>query len=161
MFWRMHDEESFLGKYILKGMNLAFLPYVLFKRDGGRKEVEASITLHPKINIGFPRNLGNNAMLSSSSIVVSNDQFHWYSMHKTMRNVLLIQLHKNLVYRSYDICLYIPYSTYVKWWCIMWAPTLEFFIKKLHYVDYRWPFFSWSWCVLTLCPNLIILAWAC
>jgi hypothetical protein len=84
--------------------------------------------------------LGNNAMLSSSSIVVSNDQFRWYSMHKTMGNILLIQLHKNLVYGSYDICLYIPYSTYVKWWCIMWAPTLEFFIKKLYYVDYRWPF---------------------
>jgi hypothetical protein len=29
----MHEEESFLGKYILKGMNLTFLPYVLFKRE--------------------------------------------------------------------------------------------------------------------------------
>jgi hypothetical protein len=53
----MHEEESFLGKYILKGTNLAFLPYVLFKRGlvqkrWGRKEVEASITLHTKINIG-------------------------------------------------------------------------------------------------------------
>ncbi len=118
-------------------------------------------SLHPKINIGFPWNLGNNAMLSSSSIVVSNDQFHWYSMHKTMGNVLFIRWHKNLVYQSHDGCLYIPSSTYVYWWCIMWAPTLEFFIKKLHYVDYRWPFFSWFWCVLTLCPNLIIRAWAC
>jgi len=158
----MHEEESFLGKYILKGMNLTFLPYVLFKREVEERNLQyQSITLHPKINIGFPWNLGNNAMLSSSSIVVSNDRFHWYSMHKTMGNVLLIRWHKNLVYQSHDGCLYIPSSTYVYWWCIMWAPTLEFFIKKLHYVDYRWPFFSWFWCVLTLCPNLIIRAWAC
>jgi hypothetical protein len=68
-------KKAFLRKYILKGMNLAFLPYVLFKREE-RKLRHQSITLHPKINIGFPRNLGNNAMLSSSSIVVSNDRSH-------------------------------------------------------------------------------------
>jgi hypothetical protein len=104
--------------------------------------------------MGFPRNLGNNAMLSSSSIVVSNDRFHWHSMHKTMRNILLSRWHKNLVYQSYDVCLHIPSSTYAKWWCIMWAPTLEIFIKKLYYVDYRWPFFSWFWC-LWLCAQIL------
>jgi hypothetical protein len=30
----MHEEESFLGKYILKGMNLAFLPYFCSKEKG-------------------------------------------------------------------------------------------------------------------------------
>jgi hypothetical protein len=36
----MHEEESFLGKYILKGTNLAFLPYVLFKREGEERKLQ-------------------------------------------------------------------------------------------------------------------------
>jgi hypothetical protein len=72
----MHEEESFLGKIYTKG-NEPCIPSLCFvQKRRGRKEVAASITLHPKINMGFPRNLCNNAMLSSSSIVVSNDQFH-------------------------------------------------------------------------------------
>jgi hypothetical protein len=72
----MHEEESFLEKYILKGMNLAFLLYVLFKRDGEERKLRHQSLFIQKSTLDFLRDLGNNAMLSSTSIVVSNDQFH-------------------------------------------------------------------------------------
>lgn len=123
------------------------------KEMGEERKLRHQSLFIQKSTLDFLRDLGNNAMLSSTSIVVSNDQFHWYSMHRTMGDVLLIWWHKNLVYQSYDVCLYIPSSTHVYWWCIMRAPTLELFIKKLHYVDYRWPFSSWFWC-LWLCAQI-------